>query len=133
MAKILVIDDDDGLRRTLSATLEQQGFQVFQATSGAKGVQLARELQPDVILCDVYMEGADGRLTLYALRRDPQVASIPFVLMSANALSGEALPGSGRGADGFLHKPFSQEKLLATIEACLSNKVEQSAGAAERM
>src|SRR2546428_9302442 len=45
---------------------------------------------------------------------------------------GEALPGSGRGADGFLHKPFSQEKLLATIGSCLS-KVEQSAGVGERM
>lgn len=119
MTKILVIDDDDSLRRTLGATLEQQGFQVLQATSGAKGVELARELQPDVILCDVYMEGADGRLTLYALRRDPQVASIPFVLMSAIALSGEALPGTGRGADGFLRKPFTQEKLLATIGSCL--------------
>ena len=119
MAKILVIDDDVSLLRTLAATLEKQGFQVFQATSGAKGVQLARELHPDMILCDVLMEGADGRLTLYALRRDPKVGSIPFVLMSANALSGDALPGSGRGADGFLRKPFTLEKLLATIESCL--------------
>jgi len=119
MAKILVIDDDVSLLRTLGATLEKQGFQVSQATSGAKGVQLARELHPDLILCDVLMEGADGRLTLYALRRDPKVGSIPFVLMSANALSGDALPGSGRGADGFLHKPFTQEKLLATIGSLL--------------
>src|SRR5882762_8569381 len=102
MPKILVIDEDDSFRATLIAMLEKRAFEVFQAPGGAKGVQLAREFQPDVILCDVLMEGADGRLTLYALRRDPQVASIPFVLMSANALSGEALPGSGRGADGFL-------------------------------
>jgi two-component system nitrogen regulation response regulator NtrX len=66
MAKILVIDDDDGLRRTLAATLGQQGFQVLQAPSGAKGVQLAREFHPDMILCDVFMEGADGRLTLFS-------------------------------------------------------------------
>ena len=72
-----------------------------------------------MILCDVYMEGADGRLTLYALRRDPHVASIPFILMSAIALSGEVLPGTGRGADGFLRKPFTQEELLATIGSCL--------------
>jgi two-component system, sensor histidine kinase and response regulator len=119
MAKILVIDDDDSFRSTLVATLGKHGFEVFQAQGGAKGVQLARDLQPDVILCDVNMEGADGRLTLFAMRRDPQVASIPFVLMSGQALGGEALPGTGRGADGFLRKPFTQEKLLITIEMCV--------------
>src|SRR5882762_4811951 len=115
MPKILVIDENDSFRATLIAMLEKRGFEVFQAPGGAKGVQLARDLQPDVILCDVKMEGADGRLTLYALRRDPAIASIPFFLMSGISLSGEALPGTGRGADGFLLKPFTEEKLFTTI------------------
>jgi DNA-binding response OmpR family regulator len=132
MAKILIIDDDENFRGTLIATLEKHGFTVFEAPGGARGVQLARDLRPDVILCDVNMDGADGRLTLFALRRDPEVASIPFVLMSGQDLSGEALPGTGRGADGFLVKPFPQKKLIATIEGCLS-RVEQTPNSVERI
>ena len=120
MSRILVIEDDDIFRHTVIATLEKHGYEVFEAPGGAKGVQLARDLRPDLVLCDVNMDGADGRLTLFALRRDPQLASTPFVLMSGQTLSGEALPGTGRGADAFLRKPFLGEKLLTTIENCLN-------------
>src|SRR6266516_2514934 len=120
MPKILVIDDEEAFRTSLMAILEHQGFEVLQAASGATGVQLARAHLPDVILCDVNMTGVGGNLTLYALRRDPQIASIPFVLMSGYMSSGETPPGIERGADGFLSKPFSIEKLLTTIHGCLS-------------
>src|SRR6266700_1027143 len=119
MPKILVIDDEEAIRASLMAILEQKGFEVFQAASGAIGVHLARTQLPDVILCDVNMAGVGGNLTLYALRRDPQIASIPFVLMSGYVSSGDTPPGIERGADGFLSKPFSTEKLLATIHGCL--------------
>jgi len=115
MPKILVIDDDEILRRTLTTILEKSGFEVFQATTGATGVHLARTHLPDLVLCDVNMEGVGGLLTLYALRRDPTIAAIPFVLMSGFLANAEAPPGGGRGADGFLGKPFSAEKLLSTI------------------
>ena len=122
MPKILVIDDEEPFRASLMAILEQKGFEVFQAASGAIGVQLARTHLPDVILCDVNMTGVGGNLTLYALRRDPQIASIPFILMSGYLSSGETPPGIERGADGFLSKPFNTEKLLATIHGCLSKR-----------
>ena len=120
MPKILVIDDEETFRGSLITILEKKGFEVLQAASGAIGVQLARTHFPDVILCDVNMTGVGGNLTLYALRRDPQIASIPFILMSGYVSSGETPPGIERGADGFLGKPFSTEKLLATIHGCLS-------------
>jgi len=120
MPKILVIDDDEAFRASLTTILEKKGFETLQAATGAVGVQLARAHLPDVILCDVNMAGVGGNLTLYALRRDPQIASIPFVLMSGFVSSGEAPPGIERGADDFLTKPFSTEKLVATIQRCLS-------------
>src|SRR5688572_15144394 len=125
MPKILVIDDEEAFRASLMAILEHKGFEVLQAASGAIGVQLARAHLPDVILCDVNMTGVGGNLTLYALRRDPQIASIPFILMSGYVSSGTAPPGIERGADGFLAKPFSTEKLVSTIQGCLV-KAEQS-------
>src|SRR6267143_1785029 len=130
MPKILVIDDEEAFRASLMAILEKKGFEVLQAASGAIGVQLARTHLPDLILCDVNMTGVGGSLTLYALRRDPQIASIPFVLMSGYLSSGDTPPGIERGADGFLTKPFSTEKLLTTIQACL-NKPERASTVAK--
>src|SRR2546427_2175474 len=120
MPKILVIDDEEAFRGSLITMLEKKGFDVLQAPSGALGVQLARAHIPDLILCDVNMGGVGGNLTLYALRRDPQIASIPFILMSGFLSGGDTPPGIERGADGFLAKPFSIEKLLSTIQRCLS-------------
>src|SRR6266699_4559979 len=120
MPKILVVDDEEPFRASLMAILEKKGFDVLQAASGAIGVHLARTHLPDVILCDVNMTGVGGNLTLYALRRDPHIASIPFILMSGYLSSGDTPPGIERGADGFLTKPFSPEKLVATIQRCLS-------------
>src|SRR6266536_255971 len=125
MPKILIIDDEEAFRGSLIAILEKKGFEVLQAPGGALGVQLARTHVPDLILCDVNMGGVGGNLTLYALRRDPQIASIPFILMSGYVSGGDTPPGIERGADGFLSKPFSTDKLLATIHGCLS-KPEQA-------
>jgi len=120
MATILVIDDEEAFRGTLTTLLEKQGFEVLQAANGAVGVQMARTHLPDLILCDVNMSGVGGNLTLYALRRDPQIASIPFVLMSGYLSSGDKLTGIERGADGFLTKPFSADKLFSSIQGWLN-------------
>ena len=131
MPKILVIDDEEAFRGALMTILEKRGFDVLQASSGAVGVQLARTHLPDLILCDVNMGGVGGNLTLYALRRDPQIASIPFVLMSGFLSSGTAPPGIERGADGFLAKPFSTEKLVSTIQGCLVKAERMSDGSTD--
>src|SRR6266536_6334839 len=116
MPKILIIDDEEAFRGSLITILEKKGFDVLQAPGGALGVQLARTHLPDLILCDVNMKGVSGNLTLYALRRDPQIAPIPFVLMSGFLVGGDTPPGIERGADGFLVKPINTEKLLSTIQ-----------------
>src|SRR5437879_13597651 len=119
MNKILVIEDDQSFRATLVATLEEQGFEVLQASTGAQGVQIARTEEPNLILCDVELQGVGGNLVLYAVRRDPKIASIPFVLMAGFAFMETAPQGGLKGADGFLAKPFSPTKLAATIGARL--------------
>jgi two-component system sensor histidine kinase/response regulator len=129
MPKILVIDDEEAFRGYLITMLEKKGFDVLQAPSGAIGVQLARTHLPDLILCDVNMGGVGGNLTLYALRRDPQIASIPFILMSGFLSGADTPPGIERGADGFLSKPFSIEKLVSMIQGCLGEPEPTSAAA----
>jgi len=82
MNKILVIDDEDWLREMVQLALEQKGFEVVQAESGAVGIELARNQLPDLILCDVNMAKMDGYGTLTSLRADPATAAIPFILMT---------------------------------------------------
>jgi len=122
MNKILVIDSDENFRATLVETLAQQGFEVLQAAAGARGVQMARTEAPELILCDVELQGVGGNLVLYAVRRDPMIGSIPFVLMSGFAFMETAPQGGLKGADGFLAKPFSPTKLAATIGECLGRE-----------
>jgi len=122
MKKILIIDDDDVFRVMLSQMLERQGFKVLQASAGAQGVQLARAEAPDLILCDVEMRGVNGNLVLCAVRHDPQLASMPFVLMSGFAVVEVPPQGNGKGPDDFLAKPFTPTRLASSIEKCLGKR-----------
>src|SRR5437867_13452869 len=127
MNKILIIDHDEASRAALAVTLQQQGFEVLQADTGVQGVQLARAESPNLILCDVDLQGVGGSLILFAVRRDPHLASIPFVLMSRFAVSEASPQGLEKGADAFLAKPITPKALASTIDECL-NKRPDSAG-----
>jgi DNA-binding response OmpR family regulator len=122
--KILVIDNDESFRATLAATLKEQGFQVLQSATAPTGVQMARTEFPNLILCDTDLGRVGGDLVLYAVRRDPTIRAIPFVLMSRFAIKVATPLGVERGADGFLAKPFTSGKLVATIGECLSSRNE---------
>ena len=124
MSKILIIDHDAASRSTLATTLEQQGFEVLQADTGVQGVQIARNESPNLILCDIELQGLGGNLILFAVRRDPQLASIPFVLMSRYALSEASPQGINKGADAFLAKPITPTALASTIDVCLNKRPE---------
>jgi len=131
MKKILVIDDEPGLREMVSAVLTRRGFAVIEAPDGREGVALARQQQPDLILCDINMEHMNGYLTLAALREDPVTAAIPFILMTGYADPAGMRYGMELGADDYLPKPFTPEQLHAAVEARL-RKAQQIREAAER-
>ena len=75
MSKILVIEDHSQMRENLALMLEMEGFAVFRAENGHRGIELARSRAPDLILCDVMMPEADGYETLSALRADKRKRS----------------------------------------------------------
>jgi len=120
MSKILVIDDESWLREMIRLALEQQGFEVLEATDGAEGVAQAREQLPDLILCDVNMDKAGaGYTTLAKLREDAATAAIPFILMTGLADAAGMRHGMELGADDYLPKPFKVDELYATVHARL--------------
>src|SRR5882724_9375226 len=119
MKKILVIDDEEWLREMIQLALRQKGYEIAEAENGAIGIEVAKKILPDLILCDVNMEKVDGYLTLSSLRSDTTTASIPFILMTGLADNAGMRHGMELGADDYLPKPFTIDNLYAAVEARL--------------
>ena len=120
MSKILVIDDESWLREMIRLALEQQGFEVIEATDSTEGIAQARDQLPDLILCDVNMDKAGaGYTTLAKLRENATTAAIPFILMTGLADAAGMRHGMELGADDYLPKPFKVDELYATVNARL--------------
>ena len=119
MNKVLVIDDETEVREMVRLALQQRGFDVIEADNGAKGLELARTELPDLVLCDVNMQGVDGYHTLSSLRDDPTTASTPFIFITGVADNAGMRYGMELGADDYLPKPFSLATLYAAVESRL--------------
>ena len=118
--KILVIDDDPVAQKMLSDFLASKGYQVHWAQNGAEGVELARLVDPDLVLCDVLLPRKSGFEVCFDLKRVGE-RQRPVILMSA-ILSGDAdqrYAREGVRADAFLAKPFTMSSMLSRIQELL--------------
>ncbi len=122
MKKILVIDDDAGARQTAVKFLGKNGYEVFQASDGLVGLELARQYLPDLVLSDVKMDGLDGYGLLQSLRSEPATSVIPVILMTGAPDDQNMRHGMGMGADDYLAKPLQSESLLETIRVRLQRQ-----------
>ncbi|MGH8726870.1 MAG: response regulator [Burkholderiales bacterium] len=119
MKRILVIEDEAGLRATLSRMLDLEGFEVLTAENGARGVALAKQHLPDLVFCDLKMPELDGYGVLCAIRAEPSTAAIPLVFVTASADKPERQQGLASGAAAYLTKPFSRGEILEAIRGAL--------------
>jgi DNA-binding NarL/FixJ family response regulator len=119
MKKILVVDDDSILRKVLRNYLEQQGYQVQDASSGNEGLTAFELYSPDLIVSDVAMPEVDGFEFCRRLRSQPSGQLVPFIFLSARDDLEDKIQGHSMGADDYLTKPFEMKELLAKIEALL--------------
>lgn len=119
MKKILIIEDDKIMRENTAEILELAEYQVTTAPNGKVGTTLAKEIKPDLIVCDIMMPELDGYGVLHMLSRDPKTASIPFIFLTAKAEKSEMRKGMELGADDYLTKPFEDTDLLNAIESRL--------------
>ncbi|MCS6814266.1 MAG: EAL domain-containing response regulator, partial [Cyanobacteria bacterium] len=120
--KILVIDDEDDIRANLIDLLEIEGFTAIGAADGLMGVQLAQQLLPDLILCDITMPNLDGHGVLTTLQKQPQTAQIPLIFLTANATKADLRQGMLLGADDYLTKPFTCTEVLQAISTQLHKR-----------
>ncbi|HEX2912496.1 MAG TPA: response regulator [Chloroflexia bacterium] len=122
MKTILVIDDDRLVRETTLDLLEVEGFQALGAEDGRKGIELAFEKLPDLIVCDIMMPDIDGYQVLARLQESDRTSAIPFIFLTAKADLESLRQGMEQGADDYLVKPFSVEQLLKAISTRLSKQ-----------
>lgn len=122
MKTILVIEDEQPIRANIIKILKFKGFQGIGAPDGTTGVQMARSYLPDLILCDIMMPGPDGYEVLKILSQDPEVATIPFIFLTAKSDRSDMRQGMNLGADDYITKPFTSKELIEAISARLEKQ-----------
>ena len=115
MKTILIIEDDDNVRENISEILELNGYLTHSAPNGKEGLEIALELIPDLIVCDMMMPEMDGMEVLHHLREKHHLENIPFIFLTARVEKQDFRQAMKMGADDYLTKPFDLRDLLESI------------------
>ena len=121
--KILIVDDEDRMRKLVSDYLKRDGFQVLEAGDGEEALYIYED-QPDIalIILDVMMPRMDGYETLKNLRK---FSAVPVIMLTAKSEEEDALCGFEAGADEFVTKPFSPKVLVARVKAIIARSTDE--------
>lgn len=120
MALVMIVDDSPTEVHVMKTALEQHGFETVAASDGSECLELARRVQPDLILMDVVMPGVNGFQATRTLARDPVTQGIPIVMISTKSQETDKIWGLRQGAVDFLVKPVSASALVAKAQEVLS-------------
>jgi CheY-like chemotaxis protein len=119
-ATILVVDDAPPNVKLLRLILKDAGYRVLEAGSGPEALDILRREKPDAMVLDVRMPGMTGFEVCETVRRDPEFASLPVIMVTALSLPEERIRGIEAGATDFISKPFNRKELLARLQASLT-------------
>ncbi len=118
-AKIMVVDDDEIVARTIERTLRAGGFQVVVVHSGVEALRAARRNPPDLMVLDVLMPGLDGYEVCRQVREDPLLKELPILFLTAKGKEEDRIAGLQAGADDYIGKPFNLDELYLRVRAVL--------------
>ncbi|MBL7707820.1 MAG: response regulator [Chitinophagaceae bacterium] len=121
MKTILLIEDNSDILENLTEYLELEGYRIIVAVNGVRGVDMAKEHLPDLILCDVLMPEMDGYEVLHVLLETAQTHQIPFIFSTSMSEQVDRTEALGLGADDYIVKPFELDALLKMIQNWLSS------------
>jgi two-component system, NtrC family, nitrogen regulation response regulator NtrX len=118
--QVLIVDDEEGIRESLSQIMEDEGYETVTASSGEEAIRVLRETMPDLVLLDIWMAGIDGIETLQEIKAvHPE---LPVIMISGHANIENAIKATKMGAYDLLEKPLSLEKVLLTVQRALEKK-----------
>lgn len=124
MKKILVIEDTQNVRENICEILESENYEVFAAENGESGVEMSKNVQPDLVLCDIMMPGIDGYQVLAEMRKEVITSTVPFIFLTAKNTRENQRLGMELGADDYITKPFTIEDLLNSVSTRLKRAEE---------
>jgi len=131
-ANILVIEDDYIVARTIERSLQRDEFCVTLVSRGDKGLHIARQNPPDLVILDIIMPDKDGYTVCREMRADPRLASVPVLFLTAKIKPQDKIAGFMAGADDYLCKPFNVDELILRVQAILRRTKPKSGGQAIR-
>jgi DNA-binding response OmpR family regulator len=116
MRKLLIVDDEEGVRSLVRMTLESDKYDILEARRGEDALRLVREHLPDLVLLDVMLPDTSGVDVCRALKSDPDTKQVTVVMLTAKAQSSDLEEAENAGADGYFTKPFSPVALLQRVD-----------------
>ena len=121
MKRVLIVEDQADIRKLIRMTLEFEDYEIHEASDGAAGLRIARDIKPDLMLLDVMMPGElDGLQVCHHIKSDAATRDMRVVLLTARGQARDREVGREVGADEYLVKPFSPLQLIATLQRLLA-------------
>jgi len=116
---ILIIEDNEQNRYLATFLLERHGHKVTSAIDGKRGIEMAQNLLPDLILLDIQLPTLDGYSVARALRLSPELQTIPIIAVTSYAMPGDQEKALGAGCTGYIEKPINPDTFISEIQAFL--------------
>ncbi len=113
--RLLLVDDEPGLRTAVQQYLQDEGFDVTTAVDGEEGWQKAQQILPDLVISDVMMPRCDGYQLLDQLRKDERLGGTPVIFLTAKGMTVDRTQGYLAGVDDYISKPFDPDELIARV------------------
>tara|TARA_Y100001968_G_scaffold248165_1_gene232689 strand:+ start:12920 stop:13648 length:729 start_codon:yes stop_codon:yes gene_type:complete len=121
-SRVLLVDDEPGLRTAVQTYLKDEGFDVTTAIDGEEGWEKAQQLMPDLIISDVMMPRCDGYGLLKRLREDERLGGTPVIFLTAKGMTIDRTQGYLAGVDDYIPKPFDPDELVARVRNVLNRQ-----------
>jgi two-component system phosphate regulon response regulator PhoB len=124
--RILFVEDDLSLQKSIAYILEEKGYEVICTRTGEEAIDLARKMPPDLILLDLILPGMDGFSVCEILKKDHQTEKIFIIMLTGRKMIDEIVKGLELYADDYIVKPFEPKILIARIHAVLRRKIKSN-------
>jgi DNA-binding NarL/FixJ family response regulator len=121
-ARLLLVDDEPGLREAVQAYLEDSGFTVDVASSAKDAWEILQKSAPELVISDIMMPQVDGYQFLKQMREDPRFKALPVVFLTARGMKSDRIQGYQAGCDAYLPKPFEPDELVAIVENLIQRR-----------
>jgi phosphate regulon transcriptional regulator PhoB len=118
-ARVLVVEDEQDILHLVSYNLKKEGFRVDEARSGEEGLRMVRERPYQLLVLDLMLPGLSGMELCRAVKRDPAIAGVPIIMLTARSEEMDKVSGLEAGADDYITKPFSVREFLARVRSVL--------------